>query len=50
MPRSKRPDRVDHQRAAKLLRDEWKAVVGVAELKPAVSFIFELPFVQSSHE
>jgi hypothetical protein len=39
MPRSKRPDRVDHQRAAKLLRDEWKAVVGVAELKPAVSFI-----------
>jgi SacI restriction endonuclease. len=39
MPKSKRPDRVDHQRAAKLLREEWKAVVGAAESKPAVSFI-----------
>ena len=39
MPKSKRPDRVDHQRAAKLLRDEWKAVVVAAESKPTVSFV-----------
>ena len=39
MPKSKRPDRVDHQRAAKLLRDEWKAVVAAAESKPTVSFV-----------
>ena len=39
MPKSKRPDRVDHQRAAKLLRDEWKAVVSAAESKPTVSFV-----------
>ena len=39
MRKSKRVDRVDHQRAAILLRDEWKAVVGAAESKPAISFI-----------
>ena len=39
MPKSKRPDRVDHQRAAKLLRDEWKAIAATAESKPAVSFV-----------
>ncbi len=39
MPKSKRPDRVDHQRAAKLLRDEWKAVAVAAELKPTISFV-----------
>ena len=39
MPKSKRPDRVDHQRAAKLLRDEWKAVVVAAESKPTISFV-----------
>jgi len=39
MPKSKRLDRVDHQRAAKLLREQWKAVVAVAESKPTISFI-----------
>jgi len=39
MPKSKRPDRVDHQRAAQLLREHWKAVVGAAESKPAIAFI-----------
>src|SRR6266700_359518 len=39
MPKSKRPDRVDHQRAAKLLRAQWKAVVATAESKPTISFI-----------
>lgn len=39
MPKSKRPDRVDHQRAAQLLREQWKAVAGAAESKPNIAFI-----------
>ncbi len=39
MPKSKRPDRVDHQRAARLLRDEWKTVAAAGESKRTVSFV-----------
>jgi hypothetical protein len=41
MAKGKRPDRVDHNRAAKLLRAQWKAVVAAAELKSKLSFIDE---------
>jgi hypothetical protein len=39
MPKSKRTDRIDHQRAAQLLRGQWQAVAAAAESKPAISFI-----------
>src|SRR5207244_13026102 len=39
MPRRRRLDRVDHKRAAQILRAQWKAVVGIAESKSAVSFV-----------
>lgn len=41
MAKSKRPDRVDHERADKLLRAEWKAVAETAETKTSVEFIDE---------
>ncbi len=39
MRKSKRPDRVDHQRAAQLLREQWKTVIGAEKSKPGISFI-----------
>jgi len=47
MPRRRRLDRVDHKRAAQILRAQWKAVVGIAESKSAVSFVDDASYLFS---